>query len=453
MSTDSVITHVVAALAVVIAASHALGAVARKLGQPAVIGQLFAGIALGPSLLGLLPGDVYESLFPKQIQPVLTALAQVALVFFLFAVGYELDLRLLRQQSAVTAVSVSGFALPMLMGAGIVLLFPGGFASVNGGRPTDTTFVLYMAVALSITAVPVLASIIKDQGLLGSRPGTIAMASAGVIDALSWPVLAVVLVGDEDGSVRTWAVKVALLVLYVLAMLFAVRPLLAWWTRRPGLSAAHQVPVAVTVALASAWVTNALGLHVIFGALLAGVVMPRLPDGSPDARLLRPLQDVGGLLLPVFFAISGMAVVLGGLYASDLLILAVICAAAVVSKVAAGSLSARGTRQPWRDSLLIGVLLNTRGLTELIVLNVGLQAGIIGPRLYALLVVMALLTTAATGPLIRLLRRPADLPPDLHTDARPTDARPEGGALVPDVRPGTDAAPLPSTGAGTAPGP
>ncbi|MEV5970899.1 cation:proton antiporter [Streptomyces sp. NPDC051921] len=442
MSTDSVITHVVAALAVVIAASHALGGLARKLGQPAVIGQLFAGIALGPSLLGMLPGQVHETLFPKEIQPILTALAQVALVFFLFAVGYELDLRLLRHQSAVTAVSVSGFAIPMLMGAGIVLLFPGGFASVNEGRPTDATFVLYMAVALSITAVPVLASIIKDRGLANSRPGTIAMASAGVIDALSWPVLAVVLVGGAHASARTWAVKAALLVLYVLLMLFAVRPLLVRWMRRPGATATHQVPLAVTLALASAWATNALGLHVIFGALLAGVILPRLPDGAPDPRLLRPLLDVGGLLLPMFFAISGMAVVLGGLHASDLLILAVICVAAVVSKVAAGTLSARGARQPWRDSLLIGVLLNTRGLTELIVLNVGLQAGIIGPRLYALLVVMALLTTAATGPLIRLLRRPADALPDL-----PADAPPAG------VRAGKEPAPVPSAGAETAPSP
>lgn len=437
---DSVVTHVVAALAVVIAASHAAGALARKCGQPPVIGQLFAGVALGPSLLGLLPGGVYEKLFPGEIQPILTSLAQVALVFFLFAVGYELDLGLLRHQRAVTAVSVTGFALPMALGAGIVLLLPGGFAEVNDGRPVDATFVLYMAVALSITAVPVLASIIKDQGIAGTRPGTIAMASAGVIDALSWPVLAVVLVGGAHGSAREWAVRAVLLVVHVLVMLFAVRPLLVRWARRPGVGTAHAVPVAVTVALASAWATNALGLHVIFGALLAGLIMPRLPDGTPDARILGPLQDIGGLLLPMFFAISGMAVVLGGLHGSDLLILGVIVAAAVVGKVGAGALSARGARQPWRDALLIGVLLNTRGLTELIVLNVGLQAGVIGPRLYALLVVMALLTTAATGPLIRVLRRPADPP-----QAPPVEHK------VPEGRPGQE--PAPQVAADAAPSP
>ncbi|MDR3082736.1 MAG: cation:proton antiporter, partial [Streptomyces sp.] len=286
MSTESTVTHVIAALAVVIMASHLLGAAARRLGQPSVIGQLCAGVALGPSLLGLAPGHLYEKLFPGQIQPILTALAQVALVLFLFAVGYELDLRMLRGQSAVTAVSLGGFAVPMLVGTGTVLLFSGEFASVNGGHPIDATFTLYMAVALSITAVPVLASIIRDQGLAGSRPGVIAMAAAGVIDALSWPVLAVVLVGSEDGSARTLAVRVALLVVYVLVMIFAVRPVLAWWMGRPGALMSNHVPVAVVVALGSAWATSALGLHVIFGALLAGIVMPRQPDGVPDSQLL-----------------------------------------------------------------------------------------------------------------------------------------------------------------------
>ncbi|MFI8365755.1 cation:proton antiporter [Streptomyces sp. NPDC085466] len=437
---DSVVAHVVAALAVVIASSHAAGALARKCGQPPVIGQLFAGIALGPSLLGLLPGGVHGKLFPDEIQPVLASLAQVALVFFLFAVGYELDLGLLRHRRTVTAVSLTGFALPMALGAAIVLLLPGAFAEVNDGRPVDATFVLYMAVALSITAVPVLAGILKDQGIARTGPGTIAMAAAGVIDALSWPVLALVLVGGAQGAAREWAVKAVLLAGYLLVMVFAVRPLLVRWTRRPGVGAAHAVPVVATVALASAWATHALGLHLIFGALLAGVVMPRLPDGTPDARLLGPFQSIGGLLLPVFFAISGMAVVLGGLHGSDLLILGVIVAAAVVGKVGAGVLSARGARRPWRDALLIGVLLNTRGLTELIVLDVGLRAGVIGPRLYALLVVMALLTTAATGPLIRLLRRPADAPQGPPVERRIPDGR-TGPETSPPVA--ADAAPGP----------
>ncbi|MFF0480115.1 cation:proton antiporter [Streptomyces sp. NPDC004435] len=437
---DSVVGHVVAALAVVIAASHAAGAVARRCGQPPVIGQLFAGIALGPSLLGLLPGGLHERLFPDEIQPVLASLAQVALVFFLFAVGYELDLGVLRHRGTVTAVSVTGFALPMALGAAIVLLLPGGFAEVNDGRPVDATFVLYMAAALSVTAVPVLAGILKDQGIARTRPGTIAMAAAGVIDALSWPVLAVVLVGGAGGPVRAWALKAVLLAAYLLVMLLVVRPLLVRWTRRPGIAAAHAVPVAATLALASAWATDALGLHLIFGALLAGAVMPRLPDGTADARILGPFQSVGGLLLPVFFAISGMAVVLGGLHGSDLLILGVIVAAAVVGKVGAGVLAARGARQPWRDALLIGVLLNTRGLTELIVLDVGLRAGVIRPRLYALLVVMALLTTAATGPLIRVLRRPADVPPGPPVERKVPDGRsgPDGAAPV-----AADAAPGP----------
>ncbi|MFF7475005.1 cation:proton antiporter [Streptomyces sp. NPDC008092] len=454
MSVDSTVTHVVAALAVVIAASSVLGAAARRLRQPPVIGQLSAGIALGPSLLGLAPGGVYETLFPGQIKPVLTSVAQVALVLFLFAVGYELDLGRLRNRGAVTAVSLSGFVIPMLIGAVVVLLNPGGFRSVNGGHPVDAKFTLYMAVALSVTAVPVLAGIIRDQGLAGTGPATIAMAAAGVIDALSWPVLAIALIGGGNGSVGSWAGKVALLSAYVGAMFLVVRPALKWWMHRPGALMAHHVPVAAALALASAWATSALGLHVIFGALLAGVIMPRQPDGAPDSQVLNPLQETGGLLLPVFFAISGMSVRLDGLHASDLLLLLVICAAAVTGKVAAGALSARGAaRLPWRDSLLVGVLINTRGLTELIVLDVGLRAGVIGPRLYALLVVMALLTTAAAGPLIGPLHRPADTPPTRRTGA--------GAGAGTDVETGTgpgteqtpDSGQVPAVDAGPAPRP
>ncbi|MFI6019422.1 cation:proton antiporter [Streptomyces sp. NPDC051287] len=425
MSTDSLVTHVIAALALVITASWVFGTAARRLRQPPVVGQLLAGVALGPSLLGLAPGGVYETLFPAQITPVLTAVAQVALALFLFAVGYELDLGQLRHRRAVTSVSLSGFAIPMLVGAGLVVLLPGGFRSVNGGHPIDATFTLYMAVALSITAVPVLAGIIRDQGLAGSRPATIAMAAAGVIDALSWPVLAVCLIGGEDGSLRAWFTRTALLAAYVLVMVLVVRRVLAWWLNRSGAVLADPVPLATALTLLSAWATSALGLHVIFGALLAGMIMPRQRDGVPDSRVLRPLQETGGLLLPVFFTVSGMSVRLDGLHAADLLLLLALCVAAVVGKVAAGSLSARGgAGLPWRDSLLIGVLLNTRGLTELIVLNVGLQAGVIGPRLYALLVIMALITTVATGPLTAWLHRPAEAAPAPTAPAPAPDAEP-----------------------------
>ncbi|MGV9914730.1 cation:proton antiporter [Streptomyces tendae] len=412
MSTDSMVTHVVAALAVMITAARVLGAAARRVRQPPVMGQLLVGIALGPSLLGLAPGGIRESLFPEEITPVLTALAQVALVLFLFAVGYELDLGRLRNRRAVTAVSLSGFAFPMLIGAALVVLLPGGFRSANGGLPTDTTFTLYMAVALSVTAVPVLAGIIRDQGLAGSPPATLALAAAGVIDVLSWPVLALCLLGGGEGSLSTWFTRMALLAAYILVMLLVVRRVLVRWLNRPGARPADPAPLVCVLALASAWATSALGLHVIFGALLAGVVMPRQRDGAPDSRVLRPLQETGGLLLPVFFTVSGMSVELDALHTSDLLLLALLCVAAVVGKVVAGTLSARaGTRLPWRDSLLVGVLLNTRGLTELIVLNVGLQAHVIGPRLYALLVIMALFTTLVAGPLIGPLHRPAATTP------------------------------------------
>ncbi len=288
VSTDPMVTHVVAALAVVITAAQLLGAAARELRRPAVIGQLPAGVALGPSLLGLVPGGVHDALFPARIAPVLTALAQVALVLFLFAVGHELDLGRFCHRRAVTVVALSGFAVPMLTGAGLVVLLPGAFRSVDAGRPVDTAFTLSMAVALSITAVPVLAGIITDQGLAGSRPAVIALAAAGVIDVLSWPVLALCLAGGGDGSLTTWFTRVALLAAYILVMVLAVRPVLVWWTNRPVSPPTDPVPVATAPALASAWATSALGLHVIFGALLAGALMPRRRDGVPGSRLPGP---------------------------------------------------------------------------------------------------------------------------------------------------------------------
>jgi Kef-type K+ transport system membrane component KefB len=185
-----------------------------------------------------------------------------------------------------------------------------------------------------------------------------------------------------------------------------VRPILRWWTRRPAPVLANRAAVAVAFAMASAWATAALGLHVIAGAFLAGLLMPRQPDGEPDADVLRPIQDAGRLLLPIFFIIAGLSVNIGMLSAGDFALFGVICGLAAVGKIGAGGAAARLAAMGKRDAAVVGVLLNTRGLTELIVLNVGLQAGIIHQRLYTILVLMALTMTVVSGPLLALLRLP-----------------------------------------------
>ncbi|WTW97676.1 cation:proton antiporter [Streptomycetaceae bacterium NBC_01309] len=413
MSTDELVTHVVAGTAVIVALSHLLRAAARKIRQPAVIGQVLAGLALGPSLLGRLPGGFMDSLFPKQVLPYLSVVAQIALVPFLFAVACELDLRVLRERRrAVPAVAACGFLIPMLLGGGAAFVVAPLYTPPGGEVSGNTGFVLFMAVAMAVTAVPVLASIIRERGAASTVAGVVSMTSAGVIDAVGWLVLAAaVIAGGTSGQEHlSLPATVALFVVYMAAMLFVVRPALHRWLARPDAVPGGDLPVVAALAMASAWATSALGLHVIFGAFVAGLIMPRGADGAPDVNLVRPLQDSGTILLPVFFMVSGLSVDIGALTGRDLALLAIFTAVAVVGKVGGGYLGARLGGLPSRDAAVIGVMLNTRGLTELIALNIGLQSGIIDQSLYTVLVIVALITTVATGPFLTLLRFPTPTP-------------------------------------------
>lgn len=413
VSTDELMTHVVAGTATIVALSHLLRVVAGWFGQPAVIGQIFAGIALGPSLLGQLPGNLTEEMFPAAVLPYLAVVAQVALVPFLFAVACELDLRVLSQRRRVVpAVTLGSLIIPLALGGGLAFLVgplytpPGGEASDNLG------FVLFMAVSMAVTAVPVLAGIIRERGMSGTFAGVVAMTSAGITDALCWLVLAAaVLTGASDGhSDLPLPVTAVLFVLYLLVMAYVVRPLLARWLHRPGASPKNDLPIVASMAMASAWATSALGLHVIFGAFVAGLIMPRGRDGAPEAELVRPLEATGTLLMPLFFVVSGLSVDISAMTARDFGLLGLCTAVAIAGKLGGGTLGARIGGMARRDCLIVGVMMNTRGLTELIALNIGLQAGIIDKSLYTVLVLVALLTTAATGPCLNLLRAPGRRP-------------------------------------------
>jgi Kef-type K+ transport system membrane component KefB len=406
VNVDSIVTQVVAAIAIAIGLSYAVGKLFRRMRQPEVIGQLFVGIALGPSLLGRFSSSVTHTLFPARIVPYLNVTSQVALVLFLFAIGYELNLRMLRKyRRTVSVLSISTFAVPMLLGVASVYVFASWYRAAGEPHAGTAKFILFMGVAVSITAVPVLASITGERGIAATAPGATAMTSAALIDALGWLALAGVLVvaSASSSAFRPWTPTVLLLVGYITVTLFIVRPALRRWLRRPHAVLADKVPVAVVVAMGSAWVSAALGLHVIFGAFFAGVMMPRPDNDAPDADILRPVLEAGRLLLPVFFVVSGLSVNVGALRAQDLALFGVVCAIAISGKAGVGFLAAWATGMGKRDSSVVGVLLNTRGLTELIALNVGLQAGIIHPRLYTILVLMALAMTAATGPLLTLI--------------------------------------------------
>jgi len=411
----AVLSETIAAAAVIIGCCALGAAAARRAGQPEIVGQLLAGIALGPSVLGHLPGQLYRHLFPAEALGFINVTAQLVLVLFLFAVGYELDLRQVREHTTVVPlVALGAFALPMALGAAATELAGPLLFDHAGTSGSHAAFVLFMAVAMSITAVPVLAGILRERAMADQLAGVVAMAAAGLIDAAGWLSLSAVLV-VADGSASTrrpLPVTVALLLVYLAVMLVVVRPALRWWMRRENALATYRTPLIAVVALASAWATSALDLQVIFGAFVAGLITPRDGSGAPDTDLVRPMTEIGRVLLPLFFAVSGIAVNLTRPGLADLAALTLLLAVAVVGKVGGGHLGARLGGLDTRTSWTVGVLLDTRGLTELIALNAGLQAHLIDQHLYGVLVVVAVATTAATGPLLTALTRPGPSSPD-----------------------------------------
>ncbi|POX44167.1 integral membrane ion exchanger [Streptomyces sp. Ru71] len=426
MSPDALVLHVVGASALILVAAHAAGWLARRLGQPYIVGQLTAGIALGPSLLGSAAPGVHETLFPQGISPALTGFAQISLVVFLFSVGYELDLRILgdRARSAVS-VAVAAFVVPMAVGAGCALLFRERLRDLGMPRDLSPAVVVFAGIALSITAVPVLTAIVRENGLARTVPGVVAVSAAGLLDVLGWTVLAGTLLNSGGEQSLAWQWRALLAVAFIALMPVVARPLLRRLLWRTAMEPSLRLALLLGFALGSAWVTHYLGLHVIFGALLAGAVLPREEDGTLDPDLVRPLHDVSSLLLPFFFVVSGQAVALGSMDATGWVALLVVTVLAVVTKVGPGTVAARLSGLSREDARTVGVLMSTRGLTELIALNAGYQAHLLSEQLYTVMVFMALATTLLTQPLLRLthgttLRR-SRTPTDHAADMAPPD--------------------------------
>jgi Kef-type K+ transport system membrane component KefB len=405
MSIEHVSVEVVAAFAVIIGLTAVLRPICRHIGQPVVVGQILVGILLGPSVLGRLPWHLTGRIFPPDALPYLSVIARIGLVFFLFSVGCELDLRLLRS-GVRTVMIVSGGALilPLALGAGIGLAeWYGVLPGAVRARPEFAT-VLFFAVALSITAVPVLAAILRESALLSTRAGAVALASAGAMDLVGWLLLAAAVAAAGAG--RPVATELAYSAAYILVMVVLIRPALHWWMRRPRAARDNRTSVVLAAVLASAWATGFAGLNVIFGALLLGALMPRTSAGRCEANVREAAAQTGDLLMPLFFVVTGLSVNIGALHGSDFAALALLTATAVAGKVLGGALAARSVKLGRRESAVIGILLSTRGLTELIVITAGRTAGLIDARGYTLLVLMALITTALTGPLLHLVQAP-----------------------------------------------
>lgn len=393
---------VLADVAIVLLVGAVMVRLARRIHQPPVVAEIAAGLMLGPSLLGLLPGNLPALLFPPEARPMLSAVAQVGLALFMFLAGWELDLGKLRGRTAsVGSTAILAMAVPFAVGAGAATLLHGSLAPAGVGHDM---FVLYLATAFSITAFPVLARIIRDQGLGTTRVGTTAMACAAAGDVVAWCVLVLVVAMAGSGGTGGFFQVLAWTAAYAAAMLFVVRPLLHKVLRWSGNG---RLAVVAAGVLLSAYATSWVGIHAIFGAFAFGLIMPRQGEGEAHALLRRqielPLEKASSLLLPVFFVVTGLSVDIGGLGWSGLAALLLVLVAAVVGKFAGAALPARFSGMSWRDAGAFGTLMNTRGLTEIVILGIGRELGLIGPELFTMMVLMALVTTAMAGPILRLL--------------------------------------------------
>ena len=399
-------------LVVVLVAARICGWIANRLGQPSVVGEMAAGVLLGPIVLGALAPDLSAVLFSARSLSGLSALSTVGLVLFMFVIGLELrwPQGVRARIQAATTVGVASVVLPMLLGLAIAPLLHPGLAPAGVGF---WPFTLFMAAALSITAFPVMARILKDRGLTQTSFGQLSLAAAAVVDAIAWILLAFVVALVGNGKGFEGAATTALGVVALLAFVFlALKPAFAWLLRT---HAADGEPSATVLAalmiglLVCAMLTEWMHLHAVFGAFLFGAGMPR--DDRLLESLVKRVEPIAMVvLMPLFFALAGLSTTAGAFSPTGLGALALVIVAAAVGKVAGAGLGARASGLGWRDSLATGALMNARGLMELIVMKIGLDAGLIGHEMFTMLLLMALVTTAMTTPLISLFcgRRAAD---------------------------------------------
>jgi len=389
-------------ITVILVVAKLTAALVARAGQPAVVGEMLGGILLGPSFFGWLSPAVHRALFPRETTGTLQLLSQIGVILFMFLVGCELDLsRVTRNARTAVVVSSAGIAAPMLLGIALSWMIFQDFAP-HGVR--FLPFALFVGTAMSITAFPVLARIIAERRLTGTMLGATAIACAAVDDVTAWCILSVVVAVAKATGLRGAAMTVAMIAIFTALMLLLIRPQVGRTGSSRRSSGEGAFVAALVFAFASALVTEVIGVHAVFGAFLAGVVV------SANASLRSLVEDrvhalASAMLVPLFFASAGLRTELSLLAGPrSWLVCAAIIAVAIAGKLGGGSLAARWSGMTWRDSVALGVLMNTRGLMELIVLNVGYDLGILSPALFSMMVVMALITTGMTAPLLSVLR-------------------------------------------------
>jgi len=410
-SQDHALFHVLSALVAVIVVGRLLGWLFKYVGQPAVIGEVVAGILLGPSLLGWLAPDFYAELLPTSVAPHLGIIAQIAVILYMFLVGLEFDAAMLQKKGhAAVAISHASIIAPFLLGGALALwLYP---RMSTSDIPFDV-FALFLGVSMSVTAFPVLARILTDRGMTKTPLGVVALTCAAADDVTAWCLLAFV-VAVAQAQVSSVFGIFALSLAYMATMFLVVRPILSRVAHSRYFSELNQGVLAVifVALLVSALTTEWIGVHAIFGAFVLGAIVPH--DSVIARELPEKLQNIIAVLfLPAFFAFTGMRTRIGLVSGLDAwLICGLIVLVATLGKFGGTIVAARVTGLGWRDSAALGSLMNTRGLMELIVLNIGLDLGVISEKLFAMLVIMALVTTLSTTPALHMiLGRDATAPP------------------------------------------
>jgi Kef-type K+ transport system membrane component KefB len=393
--------ELILSIGIVLLTTHVFGWIFHHIHQPRVVGEMTAGILLGPSLFGRFFPGTFAFVFPASSMPALTVLSQVGLLLFMFVVGLEVDLkRILKQPAAVVLISNVSIVLPLVMGVGLAKVLYPEFAVK---QVPFSTFALFMGTAMSITAFPVLARILKERNLLGTGIGSMAISCAAIDDISAWLLLAVLTaMVHSSQSWRAFAVTLILLAVFVATMLLPIRRVASLLESRYQQNGASMefISLLMLFMLAASWTTERLGVHALFGAFIAGLVVPK--NGRMIADLVDRIESLSlALLLPLFFALTGLRTRIDLLTDKALWGYAgAIIATAVAGKLAGAAFTARATGMNWKDSLGLGVLMNTRGLVELVILNAGLDLGILSPALFTMMVLMALVTTFMTSPIL-----------------------------------------------------
>jgi len=388
----------------IILVARIFGWVFKKIGQPSVIGEIIAGIVLGPSLLGLYFPEFSGALFPVESLGNLKFLSQIGLILFMFVIGMELDLKVLKNKAnEAVVISHASIVIPFALGIGLAYFVYNRFAPEG---VTFLAFSLFMGIALSITAFPVLARIVQERGIHKTKLGSIVITCAAADDITAWCILAVVIAIVKAGTFVSSLYIIMLAVLYVVAMIFIVKPFLKRIGDLYGSKDTIIKPVVAIfflVLILSSYATEVIGIHALFGAFMAGDIMPDVP--KLRTVFIEKVEDVALiLLLPLFFVFTGLKTEIGLLNDPYLWkVTGFIILVAVVGKFLGSALAAKFVGQSWRDSLTIGALMNTRGLMELIVLNIGLELKVLTPEVFTMMVIMALVTTFMTGPALDLI--------------------------------------------------